>query len=210
MGTVMSAKDGKMDKFIKGVDKLTDSKGISKLGKTLNKTIDIAGNIISSTAEVTNHQIDERNKRHQFDIKLPDISGLSLDQTKDLFDSINIKYAFVKVDPDVKLVSTKVDTVLKTVPKPKTVLPAGGFVKIYYLDSEGLEQSQKILADSVHKKQVRKESTKALFDKVGQGTAAGANKVLKVSKKLVLHSKRPKKIKATIVEKPKDSNEVDK
>lgn len=207
---IMTAKEGKIDKIIKTVDKLTESKGLSKIGKTLNKTIDIAGNIISSTAEVTNHQMDERNKRHQFDIKLPDISGLSLDQTKDLFDSINIKYAFVKVDPDVKLVSTKIDTVLKTVPKPKTVLPAGGFVKVYYLDSEGLEQSQKILADSVHKKQVRKESTKALFDKVGQETAAGANKVLKVSKKLVPHSKRPKKIKATIVEEPKDSNEVDK
>lgn len=206
----MSAKDGKIDKIIKTVDKLTDSKGLSKIGKTLNKTIDIAGNIISSTAEVTNHQIDEHNKRHQTDIKLPDISGLSLDQTKDLFDSINIKYAFVKVNPDIKLVSTKVDTVLKTIPKPKTVLPAGGFVKVYYLDSEGLGQSQKILADSVHKKQARKESTKALFNKVGQGTVAGANKVLKVSKKLVPHSKGSKKIKATIVENSKDSDTTKK
>lgn len=206
MGTVMSAKDGKVDKFIKAVDKLTDSKGISKLGKTLNKTIDIAGNIISSTAEVTNHQIDERNKRHQFDIKLPDISGLSLDRTKDLFDSVGLKYAFVKVDPDIKLATTKTDIVMKTVPKPKTVLPAGGFVKIYYLDAEGLEESKKILADSIQKKQSRKDSAKALVNKVGHGTAVGANKVLKVSKKLVPHSKRSKKIKATIVKGPKDSD----
>lgn len=191
---IMSVKEGKVDKIIKTVDKLTDSKGLSKIGKTLNKTIDIAGNIISSTAEVTNHQIDEHNKRHQTDINLPDISGLSLDQTKDLFDSINIKYAFVRVDPDIKLASTKIDTVLKTVPKPKTILSAGGFVKVYYLDSEGLKQSQKILADSVHKKQARKESAKALFNKVGQGTITGASKALKVSKNLVLHPKRSDKI----------------
>lgn len=127
----MSAKEGKLDKLIKTVDKLTDSKGISKLGKTLNKTLDIAGNVINSTAEVANHQLDERNKRHLDDIKLPDISGLNLDQTRELFDSMNIRYAFLTVAPDIKLAASKVDTVIKTFPKPKTVLKKGSFVKIY-------------------------------------------------------------------------------
>lgn len=37
----MTAKDSKLDKFIKAADKLVESKGVSKLTKTLDKTLNI-------------------------------------------------------------------------------------------------------------------------------------------------------------------------
>jgi len=204
----MSAKEGKLDKLIKTVDKLTDSKGISKLGKTLNKTLDIAGNVINSTAEVANHQLDERTKRHLDDIKLPDISGLNLDQTRELFDSMNIRYAFLTVAPDIKLAASKVDTVIKTFPKPKTVLKKGSFVKIYYLDATTLEQSQDILKNYIELKKSRKESAKGFVNKIGHGTMTGAKGILKAPKKLIPHSKHSKKSKTTDVE-PSEKSDME-
>ncbi|MGG7011402.1 UNVERIFIED_CONTAM: PASTA domain-containing protein [Limosilactobacillus fermentum] len=210
----MTAKDSKLDKFIKAVDKLVESKGVSKLTKTLDKTLNIAGNAVEAAADVTNHQLDEHNKRHLNDVKVPDISGLSLDQTRELFATLDIKYALVVPEPDASFATAKVDIIVSTVPKANTVLSAGSFVKIYYLDAEVIEASKLIVSKKENRKRIRKEAAKALATKLGHGTAVSASNVLKattnVTKKMTRHSKtikNPKEITATIIDVPSTPDE---
>ena len=197
----MSNKVSKTDKLFKVIDKLDSSK--------LGKVLDVTGNLIQSGADVVNNQLDEHNKRHSDDVRVPDIIDLSLNQTKDLLNDLNIKHDFIVIDPSTKLASQKVDTVIKTVPKANTVLPANGFIKIYYMNNEVLEQSKELLKAVNERKQSRKDSAKSLANKIGQETKSGISGAVEASKKLVPHPKRKKakKIKATIIEVPKESDD---
>ncbi|EKQ02694.1 PASTA domain-containing protein [Lacticaseibacillus paracasei] len=210
----MTEKASKLDKFIKAADKLVESRGVSKLTKTIDKTLDIAGNAIGAAADVTNHQLDEHNKRHQTDVKLPDIIGLSIDQAKELFATLELKYALLASEPDASFETAKADTIVNTVPKAHTVLSAGSFVKIYYLDAEVIEASRLIVSEKETRKRARKEAVKALASKIGHGTAMSARNVLKattkVTKKSTRQSSTPKnckEIKATIIDVPSTADE---
>lgn len=213
----MTAKATKLDKFIKAVDKLEESKGVSMLTNTLDKTLNIAGDAVSAVADITNHQLDEHNKRHLNDVKVPDIRGLSLEQTRKLFATLDIKYALVVPEPDASFAKAKVDIIVSTVPKANTVLSAGSFVKIYYLNAEVIEESKMIASTKENRKQIRKEAAKTLTAKLGHSTALGASNILKattnVTKKMTRHSKKvtnPKKINATIIDVPFDpDNDID-
>jgi seryl-tRNA synthetase len=90
-----------------------------------------------------------------------------------------------------------------------TILSAGSFVKIYYLDDEVVEASRSIVSEKENHKRVRKEAAKSLATKISRGTAMGATTVLKattnVTKKITKHSKTEKnlkQIKATIIDVP--------
>lgn len=210
----MTAKASKLDKFIKAADKLVESKGVSKLTKTIDKTLDIAGNAIGAAADVTNHQLDEHNKRHQSDVKLPDIIGLSIDQAKELFATLDLKYALLASEPDASFATVKADTIVSTVPKAHTVLSAGSFVKIYYLDAEVIEVSQSIVLKQENRKRARKEAAKAIAAKIGRRTAMGASTVIKATTNVTKNISRPskteksrKEIKATIIDGPSTADE---
>ena len=208
----MTTKKSRLDSFLKAADKISESKGVSKLANAFDKTLNIAGNAVEAAADVANHQLDERNKRHLDDVKVPDIDGLTLVQTKELFDSLDIKYALVAETPNVTLATRKADTVIRTLPKANAVLSAGSFVKIYYLDAEVIAASKNILLKNEERKQTRKESAKAIAGKIGHGTVAGASGVVKATAgltgKLKLKSKKPMQITATIIDTPIEAKDV--
>lgn len=212
----MSASKGKLDRFIKATDKLVSSKGVSKLAKTVDKSLNVVGDAVGVAADVTNHQLDEHRKLHQNDVRVPDIKGLSLAQTKTLLDSLALKYALVAAEPAMALAKAKSDTIVNTVPKANKVLPAGSFIKVYYADDAVIAASQALVAKAQRRKQIRKDSAKALAQKVGQGTVTGASGIVQatagLTKKVIPHKQQPKQIKAEIIDvpKPDEDSEVRK
>lgn len=198
----MAAKLTKLDKFIKGADKLMDSKGVSKLAGTLDKTLNIAGDAVQAAAEVTNHQLDEHNKRHLHDVKIPDLLGLTLTQSQEALSPFDLTFAPVVATPDAKFASARVDTVIATLPKPNAVVAPGSFVKLYYVDAATLEASTVLAEEAVRRVKERKEAAKGFVAKVAHGTAAGTSHAVKaatagVTKKLGHHD-RPKNIRKEI------------
>ncbi|WP_390405998.1 PASTA domain-containing protein [Lacticaseibacillus jixiensis] len=209
----MAASKGKLDKLIKATDQLVESKGVSKLAKTFDKSLNIVGNAVSAAADVANHQLDEHRKLHRDDVSVPDIKGLNLVQTQTLFEGLDLQYALVVAEPSKALAQAKADTIVKTVPKANKVLSAGSFVKVYYVDAATISASQALVAKASRRNQIRKDSAKAIAQKVKQGTVSGANSFVQtttgLSKKVVPHKHSRKQIKAEIIDVPKQNSQSD-
>lgn len=176
----MAQQPGKLNRLINAADKITSS----KLGQSLGKTLNIVGATVDAAAQVANHQLDEHRKLHRDDLRVPDISGLTLEQAQTLLDDLNLRYALVAITPSRALADGRADTIIQTSPKAKVLVRAGSFVKVLYLDEETLTASRALADDHAARQANRQAAVKSAASKVGRVPVDGVKGVARVTAKL--------------------------
>lgn len=199
------SKTSKLDAFLKTTDKVMESKGVSKLTNTLDKSLGIVTSAFGAASDVAKHEIDVHAEKHKDDVKVPDLKGLNRTEAEALLDQLGLLSAFVEItEPADKYAKAVVNTVETTKPKANVKVPAGSFVKVMVVSETLIQASQVLVADAEQHKADRKTAVVNFATKLGHGTAHAAGKVVTattgISKKLTNKTKRPKVIDAEFIE----------
>lgn len=136
--------------------------GMTSGGKSLAK-----GLLTSLPTEIADKTLDIVNahmEKHKQDVKVPDLTGLTIDEAEDILTQFNFKHSRVLVEPHKNYRHKKENIVLRSVPKPNTSVVLGSFIKLYYIDAATIDASQKIIEQQQLHKQQRQANRQAIVN----------------------------------------------
>lgn len=128
---------------------------VRKIGKNIGSTlIQSLGvtDIADKSLELLNKYVDQ----HSGDIRVPDLTGVALDDAEAILAQLGFKYASVLIQPKATLAEQATMMVLDTQPKANKKVAPGSFVKLYFMDEVVQTKSRELVQQAVLKKQQRK------------------------------------------------------
>ncbi|KRN25898.1 PASTA domain-containing protein [Lacticaseibacillus camelliae] len=104
--------------------------------------------------------------KHQAYVKVPDVSGLSIEDIPPILQKAKFNFASVLAEPDKRYAEKRPNTVLRTAPHANASVPPETFIKVFYADEDVINASKALAAEASEKKAARNEAAKQLAHKV--------------------------------------------
>ena len=165
------------------------------VGKIASKAVqslapDLAVTAAAGAANLFKNTYD----KHQAYVKVPDVSGLLVEDVPPILQKAKFNFASVLAEPDKKYAEKRPNTVLRTAPHANASVPPETFIKVFYADEDVITASKALAAEASEKKAARNEAVKQLAHKVedtAKTTTAGLAQKLNPKKLLKKKQTQP-------------------
>lgn len=143
--------------------------GKAKLFGTIGKMAlgAVAPDLLEQGTRIVNDQLEKRKDY----IKVPDVKFLPKHEAVAVMEKYQFNHSVVKINPDTKYINNSPDTIVKIEPKGNTLVDPNTFIKLYYIDEQTLQASQKLAQDLEYKKILKKQKAQAQLTSVIDNTS---------------------------------------